>query len=354
MSNNGETTRMNAAVYEAKENIHLRQVDMPALPEGGLLLRVKACALCGTDVRTFHHGHRFRQPPWILGHEIAGQVAEVADGVKKLKAGDRVTVAAAVPCGQCRYCVRGWRNMCTSVKAHGNHYPGGFAEYMAVMPEVIEQGAVNHVPDHVSYDDAAITEPLACVINGQDLLNVSLGDTVVVVGAGPIGCMHVEVARARGATRIIHAELQASRLERAKAFGADAYINSSLEDPVERVRELTDDEGADVVIVACPSKEAQEQALQMAAVRGRISLFGGLPKSDPYITFDSNRVHYKEITVYGAFTSSPEQNQRALGLIAAGRINTRALITHKLPLADLVKGIEIIERGEGLKVVVNP
>jgi L-iditol 2-dehydrogenase len=349
-----KATRMKAAVYEGKESIQQREVDMPALPEGGLLLRVKACAICGADVRTFHHGHRSRQPPWIIGHEIAGQVAQVADGVERLRVGDRVTVAAAVPCGQCRFCVQGWRNMCSSIKAHGNHYPGGFAEYMAVMPEVIEQGAVNRIPDHVSYDEAAITEPLACVINGQELLNVSLGDTVAVIGAGPIGCMHVEVGRSRGANRTIHIELQASRLERAKAFGADFYINSRLEDPVEKVREVTDGQGADVVIVACPSREAQEQSLEMAAVRGRISLFGGLPKSDPYIKFNSNIVHYKEITVHGAFTSSPEQNQNALGLIAAGRINTQALITHKLSLTDLVKGIEIIERGEGLKVVVNP
>ncbi len=351
MSRNG---KMNAAVYEAQESIQLRQVDIPLLPEGGLLLRVRACAICGTDVRTFHHGHRSRQPPWIIGHEIAGQVAQVADGVTQFEPGDRVTVAAAVPCGRCRFCRRGWRNMCTSVKAHGNHYPGGFAEYMAVMPEVIEQGAVNRFPDHVSYDEAAITEPLACVLNGQELLNVSLGDTVVVIGAGPIGCMHVEVARARGATRIIHVEQQASRLAQAQVFGADCYINSSQEEAVARVRELTDGEGADVVIIACPSAEAQEQSLNMAAVRGRISLFGGLPKSNPYIKFNSNTVHYKEIAVYGAFTSGPEQNQSALSLIATGCINTQALITHRLPLANLVEGISIIERGEGLKVVVNP
>lgn len=351
MNSNG---KMNAAVYEGQESIHLRQVDVPALPAGGLLLRVKACAICGADVRTFHHGHRSRQPPWIIGHEIAGQVAQVADGVEQFKMGDRVTVAAAVPCGQCRFCVRGWRNMCASVKAHGNHYPGGFAEYMAVMPEVLAQSAINRIPDHVSYDEAALTEPLACVINGQELLNVSLGDMVAVVGAGPIGCMHVQVARARGASRIIHLETQASRLEQARAFGADFYVHSGQQEPVKAVREMTDGQGADVVIVACPSREAQELSLHMAAVRGRISLFGGLPKSDPCIKFDSNVVHYKEIAVYGAFTSSPEQNQSALGLIAAGRINTQALITHTLPLGDVVRGIEIIERGEGLKVIVNP
>ena len=343
-----------AAVYEGKEKIQLREVDDPPLPDNGLLLRVEACAICGTDVRTFHHGHRSRQPPWIIGHEIAGQVVDIAPDVQHLAVGDRVTVAAAVPCGRCRFCRRGWRNMCSAVKAHGNHYPGGFAEYMAVMPEVIEQGAVNRIPDHVSSDEAAITEPLACVINGQELVNVSMGDTVAIIGAGPIGCLQVEIARARGATRIIHLELKETRLEQARAFGADVYINASLEDPVKKVLEATGGQGADVLIVACPSKEAQIQALQMANVRGRISLFGGLPKSDPQIKFDSNIVHYKELAVFGAFTSSPEQNQKALALIAAGRINTQALITHKLPLADLVRGIEIIERGEGLKVVVNP
>ncbi len=347
-------TMMRAAIYEGKESIQLRQVAVPALPEGGLLLQVKACAICGSDVRTFHHGHRTCKPPWILGHEIAGQVVQVAEGVQAFQVGDRVTVANAIPCGRCRFCVRGWRNMCTSVKAHGSRYPGGFAEYMAIMPEVIEQGAVTHIPDHVSYDEAAISEPLACVINGQELLKVSLGDTVVVVGAGPIGCMHAQVARSRGASRIIHTELKVSRLEQARAFGADFIINSSVQDPVERVLEITGGQGADVIIIACPSHQAQEQSLQMAAVRGRISFFGGLPHSEPYIKFDSNIVHYKEITVCGSFTSSPEQNRLALSLIAAGRINTRALITHTLPLDDLVTGMGMIERGEGLKLVVHP
>lgn len=345
---------MKAAVYEAKDVVQLREVEMPALPDGGLLLRVKSCAICGSDVRNIHFGHRTRKPPWILGHEIAGEVIQVADGVEKFKVGDRVTVANAIPCGRCRFCVRGWRNMCTNVMAHGSHYPGGFAEYMAVMPRVIEQGGVSRIPNHVSYDQAAISEPLACVINGQGLLNVSLGDTVVVIGAGPIGCMHAQVARARGATRIIHSELKTSRLEQALAFSADFFINASTEDPVARVREITGGEGADVIIIACPSPQAQEQSLPMAAVRARISFFGGLAHSEPYIKFDSNIVHYKEIMVTGAFTSSPEQNQLALGMIAAGRINTHALITHTLPLSEINRGIEMIERGEGLKIVLNP
>ncbi len=347
-------TTMKAAVYQSKDVIELCEVEKPSLPDGGLLLQVKTCSICGSDVRTLRHGHRTRKPPWILGHEIAGEVIQVADGVGKFKEGDQVVVANAIPCGRCRYCVRGWRNMCTAVMAHGSHYPGGFAEYMAVAPRVIEQGGVIHIPDHVSYDQAAITEPLACVINGQELLNVSLGDTVVVIGAGPIGCMHVQVARSRGATRIIQSELKSSRLEQAKAFGADYFINATLEDPVARVLEITGGEGADVILIACPSSGAQEQSLQMIGVRGRISFFGGLPHSDPYIKFDSNIVHYKEVTVIGSFTSSPEQNKIALGLIAAGRINTQALVTHKLPLANIMQGVEMIERGEGLKIVLHP
>ncbi len=347
-------TTMKAAVYEGKDNIQMREVERPSLPEGGLLLRVKACAICGSDLRTYHYGHRSCKPPWILGHEIAGDIVQVADGIEKFKVGDRVTVANAIPCGRCRFCLKGWRNMCTSVKAHGSHYPGGFAEYLAVAPRVIEQGGVNPIPTHVSYEQAAISEPLACVINGQELLKVSLGDTVIVIGAGPIGCMHVQVARSRGAARIIHSELKTSRLEQAKAFGADCFINASMEDPVARVREITHGDGADVIIIACPSPEAQEQSLQMAAVRGRISFFGGLAHSEPYIKFDSNILHYKEIAVFGSFTSSPEQNQTALGLIAAGRINTQSLITHRLPLDDIVHGMGMIERGEGLKIVLNP
>lgn len=347
-------TTMKAAVYEGKDNIQMREVERPALPEGGLLLRVKACAICGSDLRTYHYGHRSCKPPWILGHEIAGDVVQVAAGITKFKVGDRVAVANAIPCGRCRFCLKGWRNMCTAVKAHGSHYPGGFAEYLGVAPRVIEQGGVNPIPDHVSYEQAAISEPLACVINGQELLKVSLGDTVVVIGAGPIGCMHVQVARSRGAARIIHSELKTSRLEQAKAFGADFFVNASMQDPVARVREITEGDGADVIIVACPSPEAQEQSLHMAAVRGRISFFGGLAHSDPCIKFDSNVLHYKEIGVFGSFTSSPEQNQTALGLIAAGRINTQSLITHRLPLDNVVQGMGMIERGEGLKIVLNP
>lgn len=345
---------MQAAIYEGIEKLAVRETSDPGLPRGGVLLKVKSCAICGTDLRTYHHGSSFCEPPWIIGHEVAGEVIEVDRGVSGVARGDRVTVAAGIPCGTCRACTNGWMHLCSNVKAHGFHYPGGFAEYMAVDEGAVAQKALNRIEDRVSYDQAALTEPLSCVINGQELVDVTLGDTVVVIGAGPIGCMHVEVARARGAVCIIHVEQNTLRLAKAMTFGADHYVDASAEDPVKRVMEITGNRGADVVISACAAKEAQGQAVKMAALRGRVSFFGGLPKSDSLALVDGNAIHYKELAVFGAFASSPSQNRLALDLITSGKIRTDAIITHRLPLADIEQGIGLMDRGEALKVVINP
>lgn len=345
---------MYAAIYEGVEKLAVRETTAPDLPPGGVMLKVKACAICGTDLRTYHHGSSFCEPPWIIGHEVAGEVIAVDKGVSDLRQGDRVTVAAGIPCGTCRACTSGWLHLCSNVKAHGFHYPGGFAEFMAVNDGAVKQKALNRIDDKISYDQAALTEPLSCVINGQELVDVRLGDTVVVIGAGPIGCMHVEVARARGAICIIHVEQNHLRLEKAMAFGADHYVDSSKEDALERVMQLTDKRGADVVISACAAKEAQGLAVKMAALRGRVSFFGGLPKSDAIAAIDGNAIHYKELAVFGAFASSPAQNKLALDLITSGRIRTDAIITHRLPLNEITAGFGLMDKGEALKVVINP
>ncbi len=345
---------MLAAVYEDIENISVKQVRDPETPVGGVLLKVKSGAICGSDLRTYHHGSKFFKPPWIIGHEIAGEVIEVDKNVTSVEVGDRVTVAAGVPCGTCRACTQGWTHLCTEVMAHGFHYPGGFAEYMPVTARGVEQNALSKISDHVHYNQAVLAEPLSCVINGQQLVNVSLGDTVVVIGAGPIGCMHVEVARARGAMKIILIEQNKLRLRQAEAFGADVYIDASTEDSVARVLELTNNLGADVVISACPAKIAQAQAVEMAALRGRVSFFGGLPKTDSIAPIDGNIIHYKELAIFGAFASSPAQNKLALAMISRGQINTDAIVTHQLSLTEIEKGIGLMERGEALKVVLIP
>jgi L-iditol 2-dehydrogenase len=345
---------MRAATFHGPGDLRITDVTDPEPPPGGLLLRVRACAICGSDVRTYRHGSSHLETPWIIGHEIAGEVAALGKGTTGAQVGDRVQIATAIPCGRCHACGRGWLTMCTRIKAHGFHYPGGLAEFMAVQPEALAMGALNPIPEGLPYEQAAATEPLACVLNGQQLIDVQLGDHVVVVGAGPIGCLHVQMARARGASQIIQLEVNPVRLARAKAFGADLIVDTTQDDPHEVVRDATEGRGADVVISATPTPEAQALAIELAGVHGRVSLFGGLPPTAPTSTINTNLVHYKELTIYGSFTSTPQQNTLALGLIASGRIDVGRLIDSVVGLDDVVTGLGQLERGEALKVVVTP
>jgi L-iditol 2-dehydrogenase len=345
---------MRAAVFQGPGDLQVTDVPEPQAPPGGFLLRVHACAICGSDVRTYRHGSSHLATPWVIGHEIAGEVAVLGEGCTWPEVGTRVQIATAIPCGRCRACGRGWLTMCERIKAHGFHYPGGLAELMPVEPEAIAMGGVNPIPDGLSYERAAVTEPLACVLNGQQLVDVQIGDHVVVIGAGPIGCLHVQMARARGATRISQLELNPARLERAKDFGADDLIDVGRDDPRAAVREVTGGRGADVVISATPTAATQALAVDIAGVHGRISLFGGLPPSAPVAEINANTVHYKELVIYGSFTSTPAQNAQALHMIATGRIDLSRFIDATIGLDDVVTGLGLLEKGEALKVVVNP
>jgi L-iditol 2-dehydrogenase len=225
---------------------------------------------------------------------------------------------------------------------------------MRVPAKVLAVEGVNRIPDHVPFEQASLAEPLACVLNGQELAQIGEGDAVAVLGAGPIGCLHVRLARARGASVVALVDVNGSRLELAARAEPDASIDGSRDDPIDAVRKLTDGRGADVVITATGVGSAQEQALEMAALRGRISLFGGLPKDDSTIRFDSNLVHYRELSVFGAYGSAPRHNREALRLIADGDVRVDDLITHREALADVHRAIETVIAGTGLKVVVEP
>jgi L-iditol 2-dehydrogenase len=237
----------------------------------------------------------------------------------------------------------------------GYQYPGGFAEYMIVPRAVLSVDGVNRIPEGLSYDEASVTEPLACALNAQELARVGEGDSVVVMGAGPIGCLHVRLARARGASTVYLVDVNAHRLAlSAERVEPDAAIDGSATDVVDEVRKLTDGRGPDVVITAAPSGRAQEDAIEMAAPQGRISFFGGLPKDDPYIRCDSNKVHYRELFLIGANGSSPDHNARALDLIASGAVPVADLITHRLPLDRIHEAIGAVTGGDAVKVVVEP
>jgi len=346
---------MKVARFYSPGDLRIEDAPDPRPGAGDVLIRVRNCSTCGTDVKIMRYGHHHIVPPRVIGHEVAGEVVQVGADVDGWAAGDRVQVIAAIPCGVCLDCRRGRMTICPFQESIGYHYDGGFAEYMVVPAKVLAVAGLNRIPADVGYPEASVTEPLACVLNGQELARVGTGDDVVVIGSGPIGCLHVRLARQRGAARVFLVDLSPRRLQlAADRVAPDAAIAAEGTDPVEEVMKLTDGRGADVVITAAASGAAQEQALQMAARLGRISFFGGLPKDNPYISCDSNLIHYRELTVVGANGSSPRHNTEALRLITSGEVEVSDLITHRLPLTEVHQAIDIVARGEAIKVTIEP
>jgi L-iditol 2-dehydrogenase len=352
---------MKVARFYAPGDIRIEEIPEPTPGPAEVKIRVRNCSTCGTDVKIFRSGHQNIDPPRVMGHEIAGEIVEIGSDVgppsdgTPWKVGDHVQVIAAIPDGTCPDCLRGWQTICPNQTSIGYQYDGGFAEYLIVPEAVLRVDGLNRIPDGVGFDEASVAEPFACAINAQELARVGPGDDVVVLGAGPIGCIHVRLARANGAARVFLVELSRQRLDMSAAVvSPDAAICGSEVDAVATVLELTGGRGVDVAITAAASGKAQEDALRMVARRGRISFFGGLPKDHPTITLDSNLVHYRELTIVGANGSSPSHNEQALGLIASGKVPVKDLITHRLPLDGVLDAIGIVSRGEGIKVTIEP
>jgi L-iditol 2-dehydrogenase len=345
---------MRVVRFYAPRDVRVEDAPEPTAGPGDLLLRVRNCSVCGTDAKIWRSGHPDLRPPRVLGHEVAGEVVQAGEGAAGWSAGDRVQVIAAIPDGTCHECRHGWQAVCPNQERIGYQHDGGFAELMRVPAKVLAVGGVNRIPEGLSFAEASVAEPLSCVINGQEQARVGDGQTVVVIGAGPIGCLHVRLARARGAARVLLVELSRQRLELAAGLvGPDEAVAAEGTDTVAAVRELTGGRGADVIIVAAGSGRAQEDAVAMAARRGTVSFFGGLPKDRPTIALDANIVHYREVGIVGANGSTPAHNQQALELIASGAVPVADLITHRLPLEAAVEGIHTVTRGEAIKVTVE-
>ena len=346
---------MKVARFYAPGDIRLEEIAEPQVSAGEVKIRVRNCSTCGTDVKISRSGHPNMTPPQVMGHEIAGEIVDIGEGVESWTAGDRVQVIAAIPDGTCADCLAGRPTVCAHQLSMGYQFPGGFAEYMIVPREVLQVDGLNRIPEGLGFAEASLAEPLACVLNGQELARVGAGDVVVIIGSGPIGCLHVRLARSRGAATIILVDLNTERLTKAADLvRPDLAISSESIDPVAAVLEATGGRGADVVITAAASGAAQEQGLRMLARRGRLSLFGGLPKDHPTITVDSNLVHYRELTIVGVNGSSPAHNREALRLIASGAVPVTDLITHRLRLDDVLEAIEIVARGDGIKITIEP
>jgi L-iditol 2-dehydrogenase len=346
---------MKAAVVHARGDLRLEQLPIPGVPAGSIRVRVRACAICGTDIRIYRKGDHRAQYPVVPGHEIAGVVDAVAPGVSGAREGDRVCVAPGHGCGQCRMCRLGQPNVClTPFPSLGYKVNGGFEEYFAVPENIYRLGFVNPIPPELGFRQASLSEIIACCLNAQRNTPVREGDTVLVIGSGPAGIIHSRLARLKGAGKVLLTQRSRARLElAAERFPVDRIIASTEEDLEKAVMQETRGEGADVIYVCAPSAEAQETALRLAAPRGRINLFGGLPKGANMIQVDANVVHYKELFLGGASSSLPEDNREALALLARGAIEADRLITHTFGLDQIVAAFDVAESRQGIKVVVD-
>lgn len=347
---------MLAAVVHAKGDLRLEQVPIPEVPPDSILVKIHTCSICGTDLRIYRKGDYRAVYPVITGHEIAGVVEAVGAEVKTVKEGDRVCIAPGHGCGQCRMCRSGHPNVCLyPFPSLGYKVNGGFAEYMAVPPNIFTLGFVNPIPENLSFDQASMSEIIACCLNAQNNSPVHAGDIVLVIGAGPAGVIHAILSRHKGAKKIILTQRSRDRLEMVRSkIPIDRIVASAHEDLEQAVREETHGEGADVIFVCAPSREAQETAFRLVAPRGRINFFGGLPKEDCVVRLDANTLHYKEFFIGGASSSLPEGNREALRLLSEKIIDPDLLITHRFPLQDIHKGFDVVESRQGIKVVIHP
>jgi L-iditol 2-dehydrogenase len=294
---------MKAIIVRAPMDFGLEEVPVPAVAAQGLLLRVIACGLCGSDLRTLRSGHRRVTLPWIIGHEISGEVVAVgADYEGPWQVGDRLTVGPVVYCGECDFCINGQYEFCEAYREIAQAWPGGFAEMLAIPPEALRRGTIHRVPQGLDPAYAAVSEPISSCVHAQERGQVGLGDTVVIIGSGPVGCVHTSLARARGAARIIVADVMDERLRLVEPFGPDATVNAAQVDLVAEVQRLTHGKGAEVVITATPAPIAVVQAVEMARKAGRILVFGGLPKDQSRPGVDVNTIHYNALQMIGTTT----------------------------------------------------
>jgi L-iditol 2-dehydrogenase len=328
----------------------VEDLDEPVCPEGGAVIRVDACAVCPTDIKMARVGQRDLSYPRVLGHEVVGVVAE--SGSPDLAEDVRVQVWPGIACGRCASCLRGQDNLCSSQGIIGFNRDGGFAEWMAVPQETIARGGVNLVPDSMDPVVATLTEPLACCVHGQKAASVAADDRVVIFGSGPMGLMHTALKARTGCGAMV-IEPERERREMARRMGAERVVDPFEEGVGAAVIEWTAGRGADVAILATPKVRADDHLLRIMAPRGRVCAFSGLPRDDPRISVDINALHYRELTVVGAYGCSSRSNAEALALLVKEEVNLAPLISGRMPLGGIETAFALIEQRKALKCVID-
>jgi L-iditol 2-dehydrogenase len=342
---------MKAAMLYGVKDLKIEDVPVPKVEAGEVLVKVKAATTCGTDLKIFQRGYveKVIKLPTIFGHEWAGEVVEVSEGLQWPKKGMRVRAGNSAPCLHCTMCQKGKYNLCEDMI----WLWGAYAEYIKVPARMVLVN-MQEIPQHISYEEAAITEPLACVLHGVEEAKVKLGDTVAIIGAGPIGLLHLLTARKMGVEKAIIIDLVEERLNFAEKLGADATVNAGKEDAVQRVRQLTNGYGADVVIEAIGLPSTWEQALKLVRKGGTVLEFGGCPPGTE-IKLNAELLHYGEVTVLGTFHTTPLHFRKALNLIASRTIDVKPLITRRMSLKDIKEAFEILFTSKSeIKIAINP
>jgi len=344
-----EYVTMRVAMYYSNNDIRIEEMPKPKIGRGELLIRVEASGICGSDVMEWY---RINRTPLVLGHEIAGTIEELGEGVKIYKKGDRVACAHHVPCGRCHYCLAGHETVCDTLRKT-NFDPGGFCEYLR-LPKINVDYGVLPLPDSVSFEEATFIEPLACVIRGQRLAGMKPGISILVVGSGIAGLLHIHLARVRGASRIISTDILDYRLRLAKQFGADISINAK-DYSAEMLRSLNQGRLADLVIVSTGSPSAIQQALESVERGGTILFFAPTDK-DRKIPLSFNELFWRtEISLTSSYAGSPSDYKEALGLIISRKLDVSGMITHRLSLSETGRGFKlVVEAQESIKVIIYP
>jgi L-iditol 2-dehydrogenase len=348
---------MIAAVYHGPEDVRVEERPTPRAGAGEIVLRVDYAGICATDLRIVRGVHRKYGPGTVRipGHELTGTIAEIGAGVRgDLQIGQRVFVAPNVGCGHCRQCWRGQNNLCANYDALGITLDGAFAEFVRLPASFLEQG--NVIPFHAGLEGAAVAlaEPFACVLRGLQQLRICDQDVVLILGAGPIGVMHVLAARAAGAKRILVSDQSPERLRMAIEAGADRAVNFREETLGEAVAAETEGHGADAIVVAAGVREAMEAAPALASVGGRINMFGALSSGDTEIRLDANLIHYKELIVTGTTGCSTGDCRRSMELICSGKVNLGRMVSGLYPLNRTIDAVAAARAGNVLKVVLHP
>ena len=347
-------TTIKAVVYHGPRDVRCEVLPIPDCNPGEIRVQVDACAVCGSDWKAYKSGNPRMRPPITMGHEFTGLIEMIGAGVSGFSLGERVVMATSVSCGECLYCRRGWRNLCSDLRPMGFHYNGGMAEFVTIPARAIQQGHIVKVPMKVKPIHAALAEPVSCCVNAAENCGIVPGDVVAVLGAGPMGILNACVAREFGAAKIILSEVNPARLKQAASFGFDRLVNPADEDLAKVIMNETGGYGADVVIVSAPAAQPQEQALSLVRKRGSVCLFASLPAGNSMLNLDSRPLHYGELRVVGTSDSTAEHVQRAVDLIAGGSLPVEKIASHLLNFDDIQEAFSLMESGEALRVVLTP